>query len=205
MSRYLDWTALKDNKQKDKPLFILLNINHKDKNYLKKGMKIKVRGYEVRGDEGGTWTSYRALEILGSSSPEENIRNYLQNYIESPGFGGTIFCAYELFGNETKSNKDYVYLWAVCMEYYVKDGTLLKGAGVSMPLALISVRSHLGNRIVGHQTPVDGEGYAESIRRIFPRKYHKVIFTEAEEYNRRAESLLKNTERQARTHFHKEI
>ena len=43
------------------------------------------------------------------------------------------------------------------------------------------VRLHQGNKIVGHQKPVDGEGYAESIRKIFPKKYHKAIFAEAEE------------------------
>lgn len=58
MTRYLDWNAFKNKEQEGKPSFILLQINHNDKNYLKKGMKIRVTGYTVRGDEGGTWTDY---------------------------------------------------------------------------------------------------------------------------------------------------
>ena len=65
MTRYLDQAAFKSKGPKDRPSFILLKINHKDQNYLKKGLKIRVVGYTVRGDEGGTWTSYKAVEILG--------------------------------------------------------------------------------------------------------------------------------------------
>lgn len=202
MTRYLDWAALKGEEHKDKLSFILLKINCSDKNYLRKGMKIRVIGYAVRGDEGGTWTSYKTLEILDQPPLDEKIQKYLENYIESPSFGGKMFCAYKMFGTETKNNKDYVYLWTLCMEYFVKDRALMKGTGVSMPIALISVRLHQGNKIVGHQKPVDGEGYAESIRKIFPKKYHKAIFAEAEEYNRRAESLLGDTERQAGKYYH---
>lgn len=63
MTGYLNRTAFKGEKQQDKPSFILLKINHNDKNYLRKGMKIRVIGYEVRGDEGGTWTYHDKVEI----------------------------------------------------------------------------------------------------------------------------------------------
>jgi hypothetical protein len=204
MTRYLDWTALKGEKQRDKPSFILLKINHNDKAYLRQGMKIRVIGYEVRGDEGGTWTYYDKVEIPGQLSHDDNIKNYLEKYIETPGFGGRMFCAYELFGTEQKGNKNYIYLWTLCMEYYMKGRVLMKGTGVSMPLALISAGLHRQNKIAEHRKPVDGEGYARSIREIFPKKYHKVIFAEATEYNKRAESLLRDTERQARIYYHLE-
>ncbi len=64
MTRYIDQAALKSKGPKDRPSFILLKINHNDQNYLKQGLKIRVVGYTVRGDEGGTWTSYKAIEIL---------------------------------------------------------------------------------------------------------------------------------------------
>jgi len=201
MTRYLDWTALKGEEQKDKPSFILLRINYSDRNYLKKDRKIKVRGYTVRGDEGGTWTSYGAVDILSRESLEENIQDYLQNHIESPSYEGKMFCSYELFGTESKGSRKYIYLWALCMEYYVKNGVLMQGTGVSMPVALISVHSRSGDKIKEHQKPVDGEGYGDSIRKIFPKKYHKAIFAESKEYNRRADSLLKDTERQAKIYY----
>lgn len=64
MTRYLNWTAVKGHDPLYRPSFILIQINPSDKNALKKGLKIRVTGYEVRGDEGGTWTSYKSVEIL---------------------------------------------------------------------------------------------------------------------------------------------
>jgi hypothetical protein len=64
MTRYLVWSALPDEEENQRPSFILLKIDHKDKSYLEKGMKIRVSGYTVRGDEGGTWTSYNNIDIL---------------------------------------------------------------------------------------------------------------------------------------------
>jgi hypothetical protein len=64
MTRYINWEAFKSDGLKEKPSFILLKINYSEKNYLKKGMKIKVVGYTVKGDEGGTWTNFTTVEIL---------------------------------------------------------------------------------------------------------------------------------------------
>lgn len=66
MTGYLDWSVFKDAEQKRSRTFILLKINHNDKNYLRKGMKIDISGYTVRGDEGGTWTSYEKIDMVSS-------------------------------------------------------------------------------------------------------------------------------------------
>jgi len=63
MTRYLDRTVRNDQEKDCRPLFVLLKINHTDKNYLKKGMRIKVSGYTIRGDEGGTWTHFLRIDI----------------------------------------------------------------------------------------------------------------------------------------------
>jgi hypothetical protein len=62
--RYLNWSALKGYEPQNRPPFILLRINHSDRNALKKGQKIRVIGYRIGGDEGGTWTSFNSFEIL---------------------------------------------------------------------------------------------------------------------------------------------
>jgi hypothetical protein len=49
---------------KEKPPFLLLKIHHEDRRLLKAGMRVRIKGYTIRGDEGGTWTSYQVLEIL---------------------------------------------------------------------------------------------------------------------------------------------
>jgi hypothetical protein len=64
MTRYLDFAAFENTGQKSNPPFILLKINHNDRNYLRKGMRIRVTGYTVRGDEGGTWTHYAGIEVF---------------------------------------------------------------------------------------------------------------------------------------------
>jgi hypothetical protein len=64
MTRYLDWSAHPDQDLKDSPPFILLKVDSSDRNYLEKGLRIKVSGYKVAGDEGGTWTSFTSIEIL---------------------------------------------------------------------------------------------------------------------------------------------
>lgn len=63
ITRYIKWDAFNDNENKKSP-FILLKLNHKNRYYLKKGMKIKVIGYTIRGDEGGTYSYYEGIEIL---------------------------------------------------------------------------------------------------------------------------------------------
>jgi len=44
---------------------IFLQLNHVDRNFLQKGMNIRITGYTIRGDEGGTWTSYKKIDIAG--------------------------------------------------------------------------------------------------------------------------------------------
>ncbi|MBU1564631.1 MAG: hypothetical protein KJ630_03255 [Proteobacteria bacterium] len=64
MTRYIDWHALKEEGEKSRPSFILLQINHENRTVLQEGMSIMVNGYTVKGDEGGTWTSLEKLDIL---------------------------------------------------------------------------------------------------------------------------------------------
>ena len=59
MTGYLDGRS---DKRDDST--ILLKLNHDHRDYLKKGMNIEVRGYRVTGDEGGTWTTYKAIRIV---------------------------------------------------------------------------------------------------------------------------------------------
>jgi len=45
------------------PLRIFINHTKND-GFLKKGMRIAVYGYTVRGDEGGNWYAYRKISLL---------------------------------------------------------------------------------------------------------------------------------------------
>ena len=48
----------------EKPKHLLLKLPHQDKFFLDQAVRIRVRGYKITGDEGGTWTSYEKIEIL---------------------------------------------------------------------------------------------------------------------------------------------
>jgi hypothetical protein len=202
MTRYFDQEAFKYEKKNFMPTFIILKINHNDKNYLKKGMKITVTGYTVMGDEGGTWTHYRKIDIIPPPTRPDAIQQYLESSLESPNAGGKMFCAYELYGAESQRNKTYLYLWATCSEYYLKDAVLRQGTAVSEPVALMAKVTPGGYVIKAHKKPLDGEGYGASIRKIFPHKYHDAIFAEGQKYDRRAEALLRETAKKARAYYH---
>jgi hypothetical protein len=61
ITRYISFKAYGDNNPSGRPPFIILKLNFKDRNFLSAGKKIKVRGYTVRGDEGGTWTAFAGV------------------------------------------------------------------------------------------------------------------------------------------------
>jgi hypothetical protein len=65
---YLAGSAFEAAGPEGTPPLMLLKINHPDKNYLRKGMNIDISGYTVRGDEGGTWTSYERIDVVSSGS-----------------------------------------------------------------------------------------------------------------------------------------
>lgn len=202
MTRYVDWNALKNLGNKQKTAFVLLKLDYPDKNYLKQGMKIRVLAYIVGGDEGGTWASFSKIEVLSEPESKDFLRRYLENTLESPGFGGKMFCKYELYGKEPKGKRQFFYLWAFCMEYYVKQGHLQEGTGVSMPVVLVAIPSCHGDLIETHFQPVDGEDYGNSIRTLFPKAYHPAIFAEGDAYNRRADTLQKKARQSARIYYH---
>ena len=63
ITRYISFMAYGDKNPSGKPPFIILKIDSKNKNFLKTGMKVRVTGYTVRGDEGGTWTSFAGISV----------------------------------------------------------------------------------------------------------------------------------------------
>lgn len=46
------------------PAHVILQLNDDDPHALMPGMRIRVKGYVVSGDEGGTWTRFQSLEVL---------------------------------------------------------------------------------------------------------------------------------------------
>ena len=137
--------------------------------------------------------------------PSTLLDDYLAENIGVAGFGGNVFCAYDLMGMNLQAEKPSLYLWALCQEYYIIDQDLDKGSGISVPVAIYLQKSGDGYIISAHELPVDGEGYGPSIWRLFPENLWPQIFPNQDDnyaaYNQRAERLDNATEQAAKIHF----
>lgn len=111
---------------------------------------------------------------------EEVISQYIVEEVAYVGYSrlnGKVFEAYEIFGSEIKNDSLYIYMWVFYSEYYVASNRLKLSYGASLPMALALKNDEEGKPyVVEHKFPIDGEGYPDSIREIFPRKYHDRIF-----------------------------
>lgn len=84
-----------------------------------------------------------------------------------------VFCSYHTYGtekiNETKMTA--AYLWVYCEEYYLQNGELTMGQGISYPIKVTLEEQNGILGVQGHEEPVDGEEYGLSIQKLFPQKY----------------------------------
>jgi hypothetical protein len=65
MTHYLNESASRNTPDKDPPPFVLLRLGIKNPDQMRPGLRIRVTGYKVAGDEGGTWTAYTEITFLG--------------------------------------------------------------------------------------------------------------------------------------------
>jgi hypothetical protein len=109
---------------------------------------------------------------IGEALINQVLEEYLPSILKA-AYGGKVFCSHYLYGYDQKEEKSefYVYVWVNCEEYY-KQGTNLKlGSGVSMPVR-VSLASQNGKLVPqGYIEPENGEGYASSIKAMFPENY----------------------------------
>ena len=103
------------------------------------------------------------------------------------------FCAYKILGVDRGKDKVFYYLIVVEAAYKV-NGVYLKDDGkLVTPLKIARTR----DTVIGYM-PHEGEDYAESIRKIFPRKYHDAIFNR--HFN--ADSAMWITRQKALNYWH---
>jgi len=101
-------------------------------------------------------------------------KTYLVAHVGMASFGGKAFCAYKVLNIEQRNEELTEYVYTVCMEYYLKSGTLEQGTGLGLPVALVLRREGPGYVVVSHQSAGDG-GYVRAVERIFPKKTHEEI------------------------------
>jgi len=104
---------------------------------------------------------------------KETLKSSLSKVALKPEYGGSVFCSNHLYGfDEDKDSKMIsVYVWVYCEEYFKEAQDIKMGSGVSYPIkvAMEIQKGTLG--IQGIEVPQDGEGYASSIRDMFPDQY----------------------------------
>jgi hypothetical protein len=64
MNTYLDQAETKSADKKSKPPVLLLQIDSEDKDLLRRGMKIRITGYSLMGDEAGNYSKYEKLKVV---------------------------------------------------------------------------------------------------------------------------------------------
>jgi hypothetical protein len=138
--------------------------------------------------------------VCGHGVEDGLIKNYLEENVGIATFGGKVFCAYEVLGEEKKGTTINEYLWVLCREYYLENDNLKEGSGISLPVALIIQEGESGYKVINHKIPRDGNYYGTDIREIFPEEYHAKIFPQPPdylEYNQRAKHLSEETGKEA--------
>jgi len=102
----------------------------------------------------------------------EQLENYLPQVLET-NYGGKVFCNHHLYGYDEEKPAGLVsaYVWAYCEEYYLENGQLKMGSGVSEPVLVTLELQNGALTVKSHQPPRDGELYAPSIREMFPTNY----------------------------------
>ena len=146
--------------------------------------------------------------ILAACQPETvdylvPVEEYLVENIGIASFGGQVFCAYEVLDTKKLGNdKIDVYVWTLCQEYYLADGSLDKGTGSSLPVALHLQKADGEYRLLGYEVPKDGMKYGPSIQAIFPQKaIQHMCEDDPACYNGRAERLDLENRQKAREYY----
>ena len=90
-----------------------------------------------------------------------------------------IFFDYKGFGILKKNNKKYAYMWILQETYYTENGEIKEGTASSMPYKI----EFENDKVVNYQVPEDGAYYISSVREIFPKYLHWILYYNGEGLN----------------------
>lgn len=141
----------------------------------------------------------KSSNILEGVSKNEAVQKYLEENEEfnKPSFGGKNFVAYKKLGEKSAGNLTEQYLWVLAQEYFIEDGSLQKGTGISGPVLLVFV----DKKIDGLRFPRDGNLYINDLREMFPSEVlNQPVFSskDVSYHNQLVDELSQDVEAQAR-------
>lgn len=102
------------------------------------------------------------------SSLYNSLVSFLEDEIVTPGYGGTVFCEMLWYGADQSGTHAELYLWQFCAEYYPAGDHIELGSAATYPVVVEFDYGSRGWQVSGMIEPADGEGWASSIRAMFP-------------------------------------
>ncbi len=107
------------------------------------------------------------------------------NYLGYYGFGTE--CATEghvIYGTDVDGDKYTVYALTDYANFGFMNGYFVEQSGGSGPAVMTFEKTSSGYKLLDIQYPQDGEGYVESIKELFPKKYqYRVMHPTSWDYN----------------------
>ena len=134
-----------------------------------------------------------------SQQSTDQIEAYLVRNIGISGFGGEVFCPFDVLGQDSGGTK--LYVWTLCAEYQLVGNELEMGTASSLPVSLTMERQGESLQVTGHQTPPEGWS-AGALEKIFPAAIIERFCMQAPDcYNERAARLQQQAEQAARDFY----
>ncbi|MDX2345173.1 MAG: hypothetical protein QNL12_16365 [Acidimicrobiia bacterium] len=124
------------------------------------------------------------------------IHSYLPNHILAPERNGEVFCAYELYGWELKTDTATAWLWTLCEEHFVTFGDLSEVSAVSTPVTIHLSELPAGWIVSFAEQPGMGDLYEDSVRQMFPPEFADLALN-----GRRSRDLSAEVKEAARNHL----
>ncbi len=100
------------------------------------------------------------------------------------------------------TDRDKIYIYLMKARFVKQGNTAVQDDSVISPLVLYIKNTNEGIIIVGHEGPVDGIGWGQSLQRIFPENAREALRVFDEQYNERMARMSEEIQNKAEADFH---
>ncbi|PIC03738.1 DUF4825 domain-containing protein [Anoxybacillus flavithermus] len=137
--------------------------------------------------------------LKGVGGVEKAVSEAIKKHGKSYRKGEYIAEGHIILGTEQKENKVKAYTIASIGVFEFQDGifAIVSGSGAIPTVMTFSIDEHGQYKLIAYEEPLDGDAYAKSVKRMFPKKYYSQVLY-AEKYY---DELAKQQERQAREYL----
>nr|WP_284693512.1 transcriptional regulator [Anoxybacillus kestanbolensis] len=140
-----------------------------------------------------------SYELKDATNVEKAVSEAIKEHGKTYGKGEYITEGHIILGAEQKGNEVKAYTIASVGVFEFQDGifAIVSGSGAIPTVMTFSIDEHGQYKLIAYEEPLDGDAYAKSVKRMFPKKYYSQVL-DAEKYY---DELAKQQERQAREYL----